>query len=501
MVLFVGLAFGHFGYHIDQSIADLGLILFMYAVGLQAGPRFFRVIARSGKEISVVTIIPLVLAGLTLFVCSHIFSLSPSLTLGIFAGALTNSAALASGSEALGATLAEASVAYGAIFPFAMVVTIGILQLTPRFLKLHLPDEDARWREEMKQHTPSVECRHFRLTNPNCRGLSLREIGPRLRYPLAVSRVTRHGETIFPSPDFVFEEGDILSVVLQQSDILTVTLLIGDEVTHPLEMDPSVAVFDIEVSESSLTGKTLKALDFTAQYHVHLTRIKRQGLEFVPSSTSTLEIGDTIRAVGRREDAERFASLAGKKEHIINETTMIPFLGGLLIGVLFGKMVFPLPGGISVSFGAAGGAFLTSLLIGHFGKIGTLPLYVPQAAKNFSREFGVILFLAAAGTQAGDGLLDLLKSQGLLVVSIGISVTAISLAATLLLSRYYIKGNIIASLGNACGMMTNSTALSSVQRIAASELAALSYAASFPISLIAKIILSQVLLLCVKTFQ
>jgi putative transport protein len=205
--------------------------------------------------------------------------------------------------------------------------------------------------------------------------------------------------------------------------------------------------------------------------------------------------------VGRREDAEQFASLARKKEHIIDETTMIPFLGGLLIGVLFGKIVFPLPGGISVSFGAAGGAFLTSLLIGHFGRIGPLPLYVPQAAKNFSREFGVILFLAAAGTQAGDGLVELLKSQGLLVLGIGISITTISLAATLFLSRYYVKGNMIASLGNACGMMTNSTALSSVQPIVSSELAALSYAASFPISLIAKIILSQVLLLCVKAFQ
>ncbi len=77
----------------------------------------------------------------------------------------------------------------------------------------------------------------------------------------------------------------------------------------------------------------------------------------------------------------------------VEETNMLPFLAGLLLGIGVGVIPINLASGVQVKLGTAGGAFLVSLIVGHFGGLGPLRLYVPMAAKNLSRELGLMLFL------------------------------------------------------------------------------------------------------------
>jgi len=155
-----------------------------------------------------------------------------------------------------------------------------------------------------------------------------------------------------------------------------------------MHINTDVASTDTEVTERSLVGKRLADLRVWEQYNVVITRIRRQGLELTPTGNSTLELGDTVRVVGVRASVEQFAALASREHRRIEDTNMVPFLLGLVLGILVGEIPFQLPNGIVIRLGAAGGAFLVSLLVGHFGRIGPFRLYVPAAAKNLSREWG-----------------------------------------------------------------------------------------------------------------
>ena len=88
-VFFVGLAFGHFGFSVPKPIVDLGLVLFLYATGLQAGPRFFRSFRKQGAQVVVVAGAVVVAAGAMTVGVAKLMNLPYAVAAGIFTGAVT----------------------------------------------------------------------------------------------------------------------------------------------------------------------------------------------------------------------------------------------------------------------------------------------------------------------------------------------------------------------------------------------------------------------------
>jgi putative transport protein len=209
--------------------------------------------------------------------------------------------------------------------------------------------------------------------------------------------------------------------------------------------------------------------------------------------TSTLEMGDSLRVVGERGAVEEFGKLVGGDHRKVDETNMVPFLMGLLLGILLGVIPFRFPNGMVIKLGIAGGAFVVSLLVGHFGRIGPFRLYVPAAARNLSRELGLMLFLAGAGAFAGAQLAKVVQEQGAQLFLAGALITVVTVLVTLLLMDRVYRLNLLATMGLLTGCMTNPPALDAASAQTRTDLPTVSYASIYPVVLIFKILLAQVL--------
>jgi putative transport protein len=308
-----------------------------------------------------------------------------------------------------------------------------------------------------------------------------------------ISRLKR-GERVFAAtPDAILRLGDVVMAVGTPEELEKLRLLLGEETHEPMDVNAEVLSTDVEVTETALTGKKLGQMRVWERYTVVITRIRRQGLEIAPTGDVALEMGDNLRVVGDKAAVEEFVRLVHGHPQRADETQMLPFLIGLLLGVILGAIPINLPNGIQVKLGSAGGAFLVSLLVGHFGGIGPLRLHVPTAAMNLSRELGLILFLAGAGTTAGAQFVQVLEQQGISLLLGGLFITAFSVLAGLLLMHRFYRMNLLSTMGALTACMTNPPGLGAANAQTETDLPTLSYASAYPVALIFKIVLAQLL--------
>ena len=496
-VLFVALIFGHFGFSVPSEIMNLGLLLFVYAVGLQAGPRFFRMFRKQGLRYVAIGVAVALTGALVTLGLAWALKLPDDLAAGLYTGALTCTPALAAAIDVFARSApnlnAAVSVGYGIAYPFSMIGVVLLVQFLPKLLKRDMRAEEENWLAERKKELPSLVVKQLRITNPNMDGKSLREMDPHRLAHVNITRARRGDQVTLVKPDFVLHTGDVLMVVGPQAEMEKIKLVLGEETEVPMDMNASIATQDIELNSSTFIGKTLADLQVWENYGVIITRVRRQGLEISPVGSLVLEIGDGLHVVGDREEVQEFANKAGGDTRKAEETNILSYLIGLMLGIALGLIPFHLATGVDVKLGIAGGAFLVSLLIGHFGRIGSLRLYVPAAAKNLTRELGLMLFLAGAGTTAGAQLVQVIQKQGWSLLLAGALVTVISVAVGLFLTLKVFKMDTLGSLGALTAAMTNPPGLSAANNQTITDQATLAYASVYPAALIFKILFAQIL--------
>jgi putative transport protein len=496
-VLFAALAFGHFGFSIPREIMDFGLILFVYAVGLTAGPSFFRTFRRRGIRFVVLALVTAGSGALITVLLAALLRLSPALAAGLYSGALTCTPALAAVLDSLHLLSPEnaplASVGYGVAYPFSMISMVLLVQFLPVLLRRSVKTEERQWLAEKAAETPGLVSAQFRLTNPNCEGRSVAEVNPRRLAQVNLSRVKREERVFAATPETVLHVGDVVMAVGPAEELEKLTLVLGTPTNERMDVNADVLSMDVEVMDESLTGRTLAQMRVWEQFTVVITRIRRHGLEIVPHGNVTLERGDGIRVVGEKAAVEEFVRRAQGSPRRAGETSMTAYLFGLLIGVLIGLIPVPVGQGVSVKLGMAGGVFLTSLLIGHAGRIGPLRIYVPPAAKNLTRELGLMLFLAGAGTNAGAHLFDVMQDQGWILLLAGVGITLFSALVGLTVMIRLYNMNLLAAMGSLTAAMTNPPALSAANNQTETDLPSIAYASTYPAALILKIVLAQAL--------
>jgi putative transport protein len=496
-VLFTAMIFGHFGLSVPKPVMELGLLLFVYAVGLQAGPRFFRTFRRHGIQFVVIAWVTVGVGALATIAVQQWLGLSYDLAAGLYTGALTCTPALAAAIDAVGrfptGNSGPVSVGYGIAYPFSMIGVVLLVQFLPRILKRDLRNEEKRWSAEKESESPGLQSRQFLITNPNCDGRKVSEVNPRRMSLANISRI-KHGDQVFAaSPGRTLYLGDVVMVVGTPEELEKMQFLLGEETHQRMDVNADVLSVDADVTAESLTGKRLAEMRVWERYTVVITRIRRQGLEIAPTGNVTLEMGDNIRVVGDKEAVEDFVRLVHGSPRRADETNMLPFLAGLLLGIGVGVIPINLASGVNVKLGTAGGAFLVGLLVGHFGGIGPLRLYVPTAAKNLSRELGLMLFLAGAGVSAGSNFVEILQQQGASLLVGGAVITICSVLAGLLVMHLGYRMNLLASMGALSACMTNPPGLGAANAQTESDLPTLSYASAYPVALIFKILLAQLL--------
>lgn len=490
-VLLVAMLFGHFGFQVSATIQNLGLSLFIVAIGLQAGPRFFRMMRSSGIVFGIIGLIIVIIACITTIIVSKLFGFSQALSIGIMTGALTSTPGLAAALQATNDPIT--SVGYGIAYPFGVVAVVLFVQLIPRILKVDL-EEDMKQTVDPARSDSSPEVITVKVSNESFNKRTLKELKLNKYKSVVISRVIRENRNIIALNDTVILVGDRLVAVGLRADLDEFSAEIGKEVASDFVNADHVKLRKVTVDSEDMIGKNLRELELRRIYGVTVTRLERGGFEFNQNSKWRMERGDILTLVSSEDRLNDVEKLFNKKTLMVTNVHIFSLSLILLIGILVGMIPIRLPNLGTITLGIAGGPLFVALIIGHFGKLGPIRARFFQPSNQVIRDIGLVLFLAGAGTTAGQGIVEVIQREGFSLIIGGAIITMVPIIAGFFIARLFFRLSMLYSLGALCGGMTSTPGLGAVNQLADSEDPAIAYAAAYPFALILVAIASQVLI-------
>ncbi len=488
-VVFVALAAGHFGFQVPKIVGVAGVVLFVYCLGIGAGPSFLRMFMRQGKSLAVLAAIMIAAAGAAAWIVSWAFDLSPDLLAGLFAGALTSTPALAAASERL-APGSEVAVGFGIAYPFGVVGVILFVQLGQ---KLFPAASDGKDKGDSGDDDPITRVL-IQIGNPNVAGKSLREVAIISRSNCQISRRLVDGK-LQPIPgDFRLEIGQRVLAVGASPRLQDVVDMLGERCDdQSCLLDSEQQRRRIVATSKNVVDQKLEKLHLRSRFGVTISRIMRQDIVFVPGPQERIHFGDALTAVGESEGLERFTEFAGHRERTLDETDLIGLTFGLVLGVLLGSLELGL-NGRTMALGMAGGPLLIGLIQGHLGRSVSFVRSMPRAARLLLSEIGLALFLAQAGSQAGDTFLQVVREHGVKLCLASVAILLVPLITGLLAARFVLRLRSLEAFGGICGAMTSTPGLGAAMAKTDSSLPATSYATVYPLALILVTIFAPLLI-------
>lgn len=324
-VLFSALLAGHLGYSIPNGVGTLGLVLFVYCVGIGAGGRFFASVAREGATLAKLALIIVGTGGLITWIGARLLNLPADLAAGIFAGALTSTPALAAATEGVKESASGVSIGYGIAYPFGVIGVVLFVQLLPRILK-HDLDAIAEKHDREDAAEEHVENVLVEVTNSNLYGKKIADSGVAKFNACQVSRIYKDGQLIPLSYEDTFCEGQLLTLVGHGQEIEIAIDYLGHRSHRNILKDVENERQQLLVTDRKITGNTLRDLAPLKTHGVVITRITRLGLTFVPNASTVIEANDQLTAVGRRESLKSFAKAVGHRSSAIDATDLLSLL-------------------------------------------------------------------------------------------------------------------------------------------------------------------------------
>lgn len=502
-VLFVGLGFGALDpeLKLPEIVYMLGLVLFVYTIGLSSGSLFLSSLGKKGLRYNLLVLGGLGVAAALAFLAHQLLGLRAPLVAGMFAGSLTNTPALAGVIEHLKAVgagepaLSDPVVAYSLTYPAGVLGMILSLYLAQKAWKVDFAREQRSLPEYASASEPIVS---QTICITSSLGLTVAELIRRNHWQVVFGRMRHAGELHLVTGQTVFTPGDLVTLVGTEAVITEVTSTLGDtSCSERLEFD--VSHFDkrrIFVSSAQVVGKQLRSLDILGKYEALITRIRRGDIELLPTGSTILAPGDQIRVVAPRERMDDLAHLFGDSYRAVSEVDILTFGLGIALGLLLGILPIPLPGGVTFKLGIAGGPLIVALAAGAVGRTGPLVWALPYSANLTLRQIGLVLFLAGIGTRAGYTFISTLtQGSGLLIFAAGAAVTVLTALCVLWAGYKLLKIPMGLLVGILAGMQTQPAVLGYALEQAQNDLPNIGYTTVYPAAMIAKILLAQLLLI------
>ena len=502
-VLFTGLAFGALDpeVRLPEVVYQLGLVLFVYTIGLGSGSIFFASLGPRGLRYNGLVVIGLLLAALLAVVAHTIFGLDAPGTAGMFAGSVTNTPALAGVVEHLkelglaDAALSEPVVAYSLSYPVGVLGMILAVYVLQRAWKIDYAAE-ARRMPEYNSASEPIENRTVCITRQV--EMNVAELIRHHRWNVVFGRLRRDGRLSLVTGQTLLQPGDLVTLIGPQDALDEVTRALGDtSCEEHLEFD--LSEYDkrrLFVSSPAAVGKRLRDLNILEQYGALVTRIRRGDLELLPNGETVMMAGDQVRVVAPHQEMHRLAQLFGDSYRAVSEIDILTFSLGLALGLLLGMLPIPLPGGVTLRLGIAGGPLIVALLFGALGRTGPFVWTIPYGANMSIRQVGLVLFLAGVGTRAGYSFASTLtQGSGLLIFAGGAIITCLTAVATLWLGYKVLKIPMGMLVGILSGLQTQPALLGFGLEQSKDEMPNIGYAIVYPVAMILKILLAQVLLI------
>ena len=508
-ILFVGIVFGHFDMtlneHLLHFMKEFGLILFVYSIGLQAGPGFFSAFKKGGLTLNLLAML-VVFLGVVITIILHFVTGTPITTMvGILSGAVTNTpglgAAQQANSDLNGIDAPEIALGYAVAYPLGVVGIILSLIALKYILRINTKTEEAE-AERGLGHIQELTVRpiSFEIRNEAIDGKKIKDIRPLMNRDFVISRVRYHDgqETELANSDTVLHLNDKILVISTPKDIEAISVFFGKQIDMQWEqLDKKLISRRILITKPELNGKMLSQLKIRNNFGASITRVNRSGVDLVAAPQLQLQMGDRVTIVGSELAVSHAEKVLGNSMKRLDHPNLIPIFLGIALGCILGSTPFVFPGiPQPVKLGLAGGPLIVSILISRFGPQYKMITYTTMSANLMLREIGISLFLACVGLGAGKGFVEtVIYDGGYVWVGYGVIITIVPLLIAGLVGRYVFKLNYYTLIGVLGGSTTNPPALAYSNDLTSCDAPAVGYATVYPLTMFLRVLTAQILIL------
>ncbi len=491
-IIFVALVFGHYGVVMPPIIEKIGLILFVYTIGIQAGPGFFDSFKKQGRTLVVMAAVVIISASALTYLAIILYDIEVPVAIGLLTGALTSTPGLAAAIESTGST--GVSIGYGIAYPFGVIGVILFVRLYPKITRINLKKAEEDYEESTVESFPEISFKHFIVENENVAGKTIGELRVRTMTQGVISRVMSKGKPTVPSPSTRLNQGDIIKAVGTEDALKKVGVLIGRETDQTVPLKEGYEVQSILVSNTEVVNKPLKEINqWTSTYNVTITRIRRSGIDITPSSNLKLQMGDKIKVSCSKDHMELVTKIFGGNSKKLSDTNFFPIATGIVLGFFLGKFSLNFGNSFTFSLGLTGGVLTVSMLLSRIGKTGPIIWSMTGSANQLLRTLGLMFFLAGVGTKAGAQIVETYNEYGFNLFLIGGALTLFPMIFGAIVARVIFKVNVLSMLGALTGSMTSTPGLAAVDPMTETNAPSIAYATVYPVAMVLLIICVQIL--------
>ena len=509
-VFFAGIFAGHLGIVVNKDMLyfaqSFGLILFVYALGLQVGPGFFSSLKKGGVAMNMMGL-GVILLGLIMTVSLHwVTGVSLSNMVGLLCGAVTNTPALGAAQQALlqidpantkGVT--DMALACAVAYPLGVVgVILAIIILRALFA-------DKKQKDLKEQRDTTTYVAEFHVSNPAIYEKSIKDVMKLTDKHFVISRVWRNGKVSIPTSDTLLHEHDHLLIISVKSDVENIKVLFGEQENVDWNkadidwnaIDSQLISRRIAVTRNRVNGVKLGSLRLRNLYGINITRVNRAGIDLLASPALRLQIGDRLTIVGEANSVNTVGKILGDEIKRLNNPNLLAVFIGISLGMLLGALPITLPGmSTPVKLGIAGGPIIVGILMGAFGPRFHLTTYTTMSANLMLRQLGIIIYLAGLGIDSGVHFFEtVFRAEGLLWIGLGFLLTIVPVLIVGFIASQFFKLDYAHNVGMLCGSMANPMALSYANTTVDGDEPSVSYATVYPLSMFIRVISAQLVLM------
>ena len=478
-VLFVGLAIGAFApkAQITGPIGLTGLIMFLYGIGILYGRQFFEGMVGAGQKYNLLALVACLAGLLVALGLGHIFGIKIGHTLGLYAGSMTSTATLQAALDVV--KNKDPSIGYSIAYPFGVIGPILCIYFMTQIVRPKFPAKTQRF------HMGEISIGEAFAGRP---------LGELMPSGLQATMVRKGGRNFVPTDDTILAAGDAVLVVAEDNEtIATAAAQLGKLEPGRLASDRAdLDYIRVFVGKASAVGIPLAHLPMPAGYPTHLLHVRRYDADLVPAPDLMLEFGDRVGVLTPPDRKEEIRRHFGDTVKAAAEFSYVSLGIGMVLGVLLGLIPIPIPGVGTVTLGIGGGPLIVALILGKLRRTGPMLWTMPLPANIVLRNFGLAMFLATVGVNAGQPFVRTVAESGLTMLFIGVAVLLTTVFIVLLVGHYLMKIPYDDLVGVASGATGNPAILVYSTKMAPTERPDIGYAMIFPSMTLVKVIAAQI---------
>ncbi|WP_458757653.1 aspartate:alanine exchanger family transporter [Afipia sp. TerB] len=481
-VLFVGLAIGAFApkAQITGPIGLTGLIMFLYGIGILYGSQFFEGMRGVGQKYNLLALVACFASLIVALGLGHLFGIKIGHTLGIYAGSMTSTATLQAALDVM--KNKDPSIGYSIAYPFGVIGPILCIYFMTRMVKPKFPSKTQRF------YMGEI------LVNENYAGRKLNELTSSALRGVQVTMVRKEGHNVVPTGDTALSVGDAILVVAEQNEaIAKAAAALGKFMPGRLASDRAdLDYIRVFVGKADVVGVPLANLPMPAGYSTHVLHVRRYDADLVPTPELMLEFGDRVGVLTPPDRKEEIRRHFGDTVKAAAEFSYVSLGLGMVMGVLLGLIPIPIPGVGVVTLGIGGGPLIVALILGKLRRTGPLLWTMPLPANIVLRNFGLAMFLATVGVNAGQPFVRTVAESGFTMLLIGVAVLFTTVLIVLVVGHYVLRIPYDDLVGVASGATGNPAILVYSTKMAPTERPDIGYAMIFPSMTLVKVIAVQI---------